>query len=73
MLGKASRAGEVKSTPIGPIQFPGMNWVNNGAIPFNARNRIGFQIKFWAISIIGLGLPFFNFERKVWDRRFKTE
>lgn len=49
-----------KVGPWGQIEFPGVNWKGNGALPFSIKNRIGFQLVFWSVALVGLGLPFLS-------------
>lgn len=41
----------------------GANWHGKGAIPFQVTNRTRFQILYWSVVVLGLGIPVFNAER----------
>ncbi|KAI9094728.1 hypothetical protein DFS34DRAFT_651966 [Phlyctochytrium arcticum] len=62
---RLARGGSSTPGSWGPMNFAGANWRGDGAVPFNTSSRIRFQLTFWTMVIVGLGLPFANTEKKI--------
>nr|KAJ3418988.1 hypothetical protein HK105_007555 [Polyrhizophydium stewartii] len=63
---------EVWKWRCGPIHFEGVNWRNNGALPFSIKSPVLFRTVFWVSSAVFFFLPFYSVERKVWPLRVRA-